>query len=197
MPRDVIDSLKEWGGVKRQKKKNTLLAGCDWGRVLDGILAGGLKGAEERPNLAALFNLESYKAHSQNFYRIAWFAERGKKVAARSAKHTHYTMAVCKLILSEGDEAECEMVVAGYEVPRVSFPKWVLDAKALKVGDKFIWTMRDADHISTDDIDTEVGVTEPQLNQADLDRLKQLRNDAMLERANGKEEWVEYTGPGQ
>jgi hypothetical protein len=105
-------------------------------------------------------------------------------------------MARCRLIAFDGREAECAVFVDGYELPKVSFPAWVLKRKGLAVGARFIWIMRDPARVRPADIDASVPQTD-EMSRAEQDRLDELYRAFQQRREEDRGEWPEHTGPGR
>jgi hypothetical protein len=97
-------------------------------------------------------------------------------MASRSTNPPHPvdTVIPCRVVaLGDSEEAECSMIVSGYELPRVDFPAAVLRAVGLAAGDYFLWTVRDPEGVVPADL---VAVAPPSLDltpekKAELDRL--------------------------
>lgn len=206
MPK-TINSIEAWD-VGQQSKKNRLLASARWKnrhRASLPVPAAKPKaeGLAEGVETVTVIRAGGFEVECPRTYlAIDWFTDEQRAQLERVAVHDvgkpgEPGVAVCKLLGYDGTDAECEMSISGYEVPRASLPKWVLDAKKVKVGDKFHWIMRDAVYIKPDDIDTAVGPADPQLTADERKRLKDLRAEVLRERAVDDEAWEEYTGPGQ
>jgi hypothetical protein len=104
-----------------------------------------------------------------------------------------FTLAQCKLIRYDGDEAECWVKLPEYEIPRVGIPSWVLQRHGLKEGDRFFWTMHEGRDILPTDMPCEP-VT-PQMSPEMRAELEQLLAESRAREAAG-EVWEEYTGDG-
>jgi hypothetical protein len=103
----------------------------------------------------------------------------------------------CRVInLGKAREATCSMVVGGRELPRVSFPAWVLRRKGLTAGSRFIWRMPASGDVCLVDISTDVPADPSIMTPQDLERLEVL----YLEMKKSHDEdgpWPVYTGDGK
>ncbi len=84
----------------------------------------------------------------------------------------------------------------GFELPRVSFPAWVIRGKGLTVGGRFIWIMRDAARIQPADIDTMVCQTN-KLSAKERDELEELYAAFQRRRQKDKGEWQDDPSSGR
>ena len=107
-----------------------------------------------------------------------WCAGRVREKVESQAK--------CRVVRFGDDEAECAVLMDGYELPRVSFPASVLREKGLKAGDEFIWTIRDTPRIRLSDIDANVPQTD-RLTEAEEEELSRLFKES-AQHPNGSEE---------
>jgi hypothetical protein len=101
----------------------------------------------------------------------------------------------CQVVVIEGEEATCTVFMGDYELPRVSFPAWVIKRKRLRVGGRFLWVIRDADHIRPRDIDTNIPQSDEMTaaEKQDHERLYE-KVERRLAEIGGM--WPEYTGDG-
>ncbi len=88
------------------------------------------------------------------------------------------------------------MVVGGREVPRVSFPAWVLRQKGLQVGDRFRWIVRDSELVQPVDIVTDVSQSD-EMTPAEKDHLEALHAEFQRDLAKNGGQWPVYTGDGE
>lgn len=118
--------------------------------------------------------------------------DRGFDTGARELR----AMARCRVVAFNGEIAECVVLLDGLELPRVSFPAWIIKHKKLEVGGRFIWIMREGSRVRLADIDPDVpqsdGLTVAE--QAELDRLY---DEFKRGRHEDGGEWPEFTGPGR
>jgi hypothetical protein len=179
MPR-IIDTLREWKG-KRPKS--------GWVRVRD--FNQEVQSAEESLLKAILRELDRCtRTPPPEHYEslpVAW-----KPEIASTAPNA---MALCQVVSFEGDEAECKVFIDGFELPKVSFPAWILRQKGLGIGGRFIWAMRDGSRVRSADIDSDVSQIET-LTATERGELDQLYQESLRRRADDGGIWPEYTGPG-
>lgn len=106
------------------------------------------------------------------------------------------SIARCRVVRFEGEEAICEVHIDGFELPKVSFPSRVIKQKNLEVDGRFHWIMRDGSKIRTADIDVDVPQSDEftEKENAGLDDLYKEFQKALQEDGG---EWPEFTGPGR
>jgi hypothetical protein len=104
---------------------------------------------------------------------------------------------LCRVVeLAEGSEAVCALIAGGYEIPRVSFPAWVLRQKGLQVGSRFNWLVRDPDRVRPSDIDTNVAQADDKAT-VDLARLEALHTEMEQGLTENGGRWPVYIGDGE
>jgi hypothetical protein len=195
MASNLVESLTRWNTATEPKRQFRARAGIGWvvrkQRFADHLHRSDESAAQDEAvvadHIAALRNKSDGKWHR------APVADRiGEVVMPRQPK----AMAVCKLTRYIGDEAECEVQLAGYELPSVSFPAWTLRARGLKEGDRFLGTLGQHNRIRPRDIDTDVSKAEPRMPAEQLAELERLYAESDRYESEG-EQWTADTGPGK
>jgi hypothetical protein len=180
MPRKPISSENDWKPRVKARKM--------WGRVHT------FERTVEKPAQRVLMLLWAMERRSQQGIPAAPNVE--KEWTPRIPRSEQAAMARCRVIAISGAEAECAVFVDGFELPRVSFPAWVLRQKGLRVGGRFIWIMRDDSIIRPGDIDPDVRQSDEMTTaeRSELDRLYAEFQRGLQEDGGN---WPVYTGPGE
>ena len=144
MPRNVIPSLTEW-----QPQGNVAKV---WTRVQNFERTDRKR--EEQLLTRVFQEIEQHLQHSGGVPLRAVAA--GWKPQLPAHRNPEATIPCRVIELGPGVEAVCSMLFDGYEVPRVSFPAWVLRAKGLQVGSRFLWLLRHSERILPADVDPNV-----------------------------------------
>jgi hypothetical protein len=129
------------------------------------------------------------------------YAELGEHQAEQPSKAAEQdqetaSMARCQLIRYDGEEAECVVFLEGFELPRVSFPAWLLRQKGIGIGEWFLWIVRDQANIGPADIASDSHRPD-EMTAAERAELERLYEEFQRGLAEDGGKWPVYTGPGK
>ena len=192
MARKVIESLITWSRTTRPKQQARRRAGTQWVKPKLSVPTKVVKWVPPHADM------NECRVEPSRTPKHEWVILEARNLSGGPKKAGADAVASCQVVRFDGAEAECVVKLLGFEMPSVSLPAWVLRANNLKEGDRFYWIMRDSDHISPADIDTNVprSAATAQMSAAERAELADLYADSRRREREG-EGWEEYTGDGR